>query len=207
MNDELRDQIRRLDPMHPGVPTEPVTTPSSRELLESIMSTPTIEKPEPVPARPRRRPWFALAAATLTVVVAVGGVVLLRGDEPTPTTTTSVVASPPLELGLGDGPGIASCLPVSADILRDMSPAFLGTATAVNGEQVTLAVDRWYAGGDAETVILHAPAGMEALIGGIDFQVGGEYFITAANGIVNYCGYSDAYSPELAQVFDEAFGS
>ena len=88
-----------------------------------------------------------------------------------------------------------------------MSPAFLGTATAVDGEQVTLSVDRWYAGDEYATVILTAPAGMEALIGGIDFQVGEQYFVTAANGVVNYCGYSDAYSPELAQVFEDAFGA
>ncbi len=47
------------------------------------------------------------------------------------------------------------------------------TVTAVDGETITLTVDRWYAGGDAETVILHADQGMEALIGGIDFRVDG----------------------------------
>lgn len=207
MNDELRDQIGRLDPMHPGVPTESVTAKSSRELLEHIMSTPTTERP--VPARPRRRLWYAAASAALVAVVAIGGITLFNGDDAVDDTTTTVPGVPPaaLELDLGDGGAMASCLPVSADILKDMSPAFLGTVQTVEGERVTLAVDRWYAGGGASLVALHAPAGMEALIGGIDFQVGQQYFVTAFDGVVNYCGYSDAYSPELAAIYDEAFGA
>jgi hypothetical protein len=204
MNDEIRDQIRRLDPMHPGVPTEPVTAQSSHNLLEHIMSTPINERTERV-NRPRRV-WFAVATAALAGVVAVGAFTLFNGDGATPDTTT-VVAGPPLELGLGEGGAMSSCMVVSADILKDMSPAFLGTVTAVDGEQVTLSVDRWYAGEAYASVILHAPAGMEALIGGIDFQVGQQYFVTAFDGVVNYCGYSDVWSPELAAVFAEAFGA
>lgn len=197
MTDELRDRVRDLDPMHLGVPTEPVTAPSSRELLESIMSTPTIERPQPA-ARPRRV-WYATAAAALVGAIAVGAI-LTNGNDPAPSATA------PLELGLGDGGAMQSCLPVSADILRDMSPALLGTATAVEGEKVTLRIDRWYAGEtDATEVVLHAPAGMEALIGGIDFQVGQQYFVTATDGVVNYCGYTDAYSPTLEAIFEEAF--
>ena len=44
MNDELRNQLERLDPMHPGVPIESVTTPSSRARLEQIMNTPLVEQ-------------------------------------------------------------------------------------------------------------------------------------------------------------------
>jgi hypothetical protein len=218
MTDELRDQIQRLDPMHADVPTDPVTAPSSRELLENIMSTPVSSKKAPEPAEeevtvepavaPVRlgRPWYALAAAALVAVVAIGGIALFTGgDDSTP--GTSVIASPPLELGLGDGGASASCMVVSAEVLRGMSPAFLGTATAVDGEQVTLSVDRWYAGDEYQSVVLTAPAGMEALTGGIDFQIGEQYFITAFDGVVNYCGYSDAYSPELESIYEEAFGS
>ncbi|CAN5134625.1 hypothetical protein BH23ACT9_BH23ACT9_17420 [soil metagenome] len=98
-------------------------------------------------------------------------------------------------------------MPFDIAILADMSPAFAATATAVGGETITLAVDRWYAGGDADTVVLHAPAGLEALIGGIDFVVGEEYLITAAGGSVNYCGYPGPATPELIAAFDEAFGT
>ncbi|MEX2322936.1 MAG: hypothetical protein WEA29_04105 [Acidimicrobiia bacterium] len=198
MTDEIRNRIRNLDPMHPGVPTEPMTTPSSRELLESIMSTPTIERPQ-LAARPRRV-WYATAAAALVGAIAVG--VILNTNDPAPS------AAAPLELGLGEGGAMQSCMAVTADILRDMSPALLGTATAVEGEKVTLSIDRWYAGEtDATEVVLHAPAGLQALIGGIDFQVGQQYFVTATDGVVNYCGYTDAYSPTLEAIFEEAFGA
>lgn len=198
MNDDLRDQIGRLDPMHPGVPTEEVTAPSSRDLLEHIMSTPTIERPRPAGPRPRRI-MYAAAAAGLAAVLAVGSVLVFSGEDAPEAAT--------MELGLGEGPGMASCLAVSADILDDMPVALLGTALAVDGETVTLSVDRWYTGGDTDQVILHAPDGMEALIGGIDFQEGEQYFVAATDGVVNYCGYTDAYSPELAQVYEEAFGA
>ncbi len=78
--------------------------------------------------------------------------------------------------------------------------------TAVDGEQVTLTVDRWFRGGDAATVELHAPAGMQALIGGIDFVEGGQYLVSATEGNVNYCGYTDASTPELRAAFERAFG-
>jgi hypothetical protein len=198
MNDDIRERLRRTDPMNLDVPTEPVTTPSSRELLEAIMSTPTIDRPRSE-ARPRRL-WYAAAAATMVAAIAVGAV--LTANDPAQTATA------PLELGIGDGGAMQSCMPVSADILRDMSPALLATATAVDGEKVTLRVDRWYAGEtDATEVVLHAPAGMEALIGGIDFRVGDRYFVTATDGVVNYCGFTDAYSPALEAIFAEAFGA
>ncbi|WP_108667724.1 hypothetical protein [Euzebya rosea] len=113
----------------------------------------------------------------------------------------------PLELSLGEGDALASCMALDVAVLAGMSPALAATATTVDGEAVTLSVDRWYAGGDADTVVLHAPAGLQALIGGIDFVVGEQYLITASDGIVNYCGYSGPASPELTAAFDEAFGA
>ncbi|MGC2241169.1 MAG: hypothetical protein WA726_10050, partial [Acidimicrobiia bacterium] len=65
MTDELREKLARLDPMSPDVPTQSVTTPSSRQLLEEIMSTPVVEKSEPgTPAR-RNRLMTVAAAAVL----------------------------------------------------------------------------------------------------------------------------------------------
>ena len=39
MSDELRNRIRRLDPMDPDVETRSVS--ESREMMEAVMSTPT----------------------------------------------------------------------------------------------------------------------------------------------------------------------
>ena len=192
MTDELRNQIRRLDPMHQGVST----TPPTRADLEEIMATtPTTT----APTRPSRSRWYIATAAAVAVAAAISIPALVGG---TPGTS---VAAPPLELSLGEGPGLASCLPFDTAILAGMPMAFEGTVTAVDGEQVTLTVDRWFRGGDAATVELHAPAGMQALIGGIDFVGGEQYLVSATEGNVNYCGYTDASTPELRAAFEQAF--
>ena len=83
--------------------------------------------------------------------------------------------------------------------------AFAGTAAVVDGERVVLDVTRWYTGGVAQQVELTAPSGMEALTGGIPFEVGGEYLISAFGGVVNYCGLSGPVTPELQAIYDSAF--
>ena len=90
-----------------------------------------------------------------------------------------------------------SCLPFSVDILDDMEVAFEGTVRAVDADLLTLDVVTWYTGGDAEQVQITAPLGMEAFIGGIPFEVGGSYLVTASNGVVNYCGYTGVATPEF----------
>ena len=161
-----------------------------------MASTPTTT----ATAQPTRNRWYIAAAAAVAVAAAISIPALVGG---TPGTT---VAGPALELSLGDGPGLASCMAFDTAVLADMPMAFEGTVTAVDGEQVTLTVDRWFRGGDAATVELHAPAGMQALIGGIDFVEGDQYLVSATEGNVNYCGYTDASTPELRAAFEQAFG-
>lgn len=206
MDDELRHLLGRLDPSPDRVAMEEPTSPSARQRLEYIMTTNTSPSAHKTAPSPRRRPaWMAgVGAAAAAAAIVVGIAVFTGGGDGEPTTA----ATPPLVLELGESNALASCIAPSADMMRTMSPAFAGTVTAVEGETVTLQVDTWYAGGDAATVALEAPAGLEALIGGIDFRVGEQYFITAANGVVNYCGFSGPLSdPGLAALVAEAFGS
>jgi hypothetical protein len=198
MNDDLRSQLKKLDPMPPDVPTEPVTSESSRTRMEHIMSSPTIERPE-APSKPSRTRWYAAIAAAAVVVVAIGGVALLSNNGSAP------VASEPLTLSAGASDSMASCIMLSAEILADMDPAFQGTVTNIEGDVVTLSIDRWFTSGDATEAVVTAPAGLEALIGGIPFNVGDAYLITATDGVVNYCGYSGPVTPELTALFEEAF--
>lgn len=198
MNDEeLRSQLKRLDPMPPGVPTEPVTSQSSRSRLEHIMSTPTIET-RPEIRQPNRIPRFAAAVAVLVAVVAVGSIVLAGNDEPD-------TSGPALELTAGPHDAMAMCLAFDVATLATMPVAFEGTVRTVEGEQVTLDVDTWFTGGDSGQVQITAPAGLEALIGGIEFLVGEQYLITATDGVVNYCGYSGPATPEFRAAFQQAF--
>jgi hypothetical protein len=198
MTDELRERLARLDPMHAGVPTEPTTNPSSQELLEDIMSTPTQEKAEP--GQTPRRTWTIGIAAVAALVLAVAAGLAFTGGEDAP------VASAPLELDAPAEDIMAMCIAFSPEELEKVAElAFAGTVTSVEGDVVTLTVDEWYRGGDAAEVMLNAPQGMEALIGGIPFEVGGEYLITAQNGTVNYCGFSGPATPEYQAAFEEAF--
>jgi hypothetical protein len=197
MTDQLRERLARLDPMHAGVDIEP----PSRELLESIMSTPVIEQPETAPEQRSNR-WLVGIAAAAVLVLAVGGAIALTGGG-----TDPVASEPALELTAGGEDLTAMCIMFSVEELARAPLAFEGTVTTVEGDTVILDVDHWFKGGDAGQVILNAPQGMEALIAGIPFQVGGQYLITAYDGNVNYCGFSGLSTPEFRAAFEQAFGA
>lgn len=202
MTDELRNRLSRLDPMASDVPTEPVTTESSQHLLEEIMTTPNLEQPGSSDS-PNKRPWIAAVAAAAVVIVAIAAVGLLSGDgggDP-------IAATPPLELNAGGEDIMASCIAFSVEYLAPMPVAFEGTVVSAVGDTVTLDVDTWFKGGDAAQVVLNAPQGLEALIGGFPFEEGTQYLITASEGNVNYCGFSGESTPEMRAAFEEAFGS
>jgi len=217
-HDELRDRMARLDPMSERVSTEPITSPSARALLEEIMNTPTtepvMERPAPTDTdsdtnsdtirgatnpRPRRTWWLGSVAATVVAALAIGGFALsgaFDGDE-----QRDVLA-----LSTGDvDPSMMMCMELTAESIAMAPIAFRATVDAVDGELVTMTVDHWYKGGDADAVSLTAPAGMEALIAGLDFQVGETYLVTAYDGVVNYCGATGPATPELQSLFDQAF--
>lgn len=198
MNHQLRDRLRRIDPMRSGAPTEPPTTESSRRLLEEIMSTPVKDPSREI--SPVRRNWLMAATAVAALALVVGGVATLTGGDPDP------VAAEPLVLSTGESGVIASCLPLDAEYLASMPMAFEATAVSVEGDEVVLDVDRWFRGGEATQVILRAPQGFEALIDGFAFEAGARYLISASEGTVNYCGFSGLATPELRAVYDEAFG-
>lgn len=201
MNDELRQRLARLDPMPSEVPTEPTTSESSRELLEQIMSTSTEQRTEEQ-AKPRRT-WAIGVAAVAALVMAVAGGVALTGGEDTP----PLAQAPPLQLEAGGEDIMASCIMFSPEELERVAEiAFEGTVTSVDGDTVTLDVDTWYRGDEAVgEVVLNAPQGMEALIGGIPFQTGESYLISAQGGSVNYCGFSGEATPDLRAGFEQAF--
>ena len=192
MNDELRDRVRRADPAA-GVRPPPGPAP---HLLERTMTT---TAPASASAPARRRPVWVAATAAAVLVAGVGGWAALRDTEPAP--------APTLELALsGAGTSMSSCLPFDAAVLRDMSPAFAGTVVELADGEAVLEVDRWYAGGDAERVVLATPdPASSASLDGVELRRGERYLVTASEGSVNGCGYSGPATPELERAFDEAF--
>jgi hypothetical protein len=195
--DDLRVRLSRLDPAPASL--DPVESPRAQELLERIMATPVLT-PSTSSAPSSRRPGVVAAWAAAAAVVAIGSAsagIALRPDNAAPTT---------LALNLPASGVMASCIQFSIDVLKDMSPAFAGTVTSVEGDTVTLDVDHWYAGGSADTVTLTQPGGSTSVaLDGVDFQQGQRYLVTAAQGTVNGCGYSGPATAELEQAFSEAF--
>ncbi len=66
-------------------------------------------------------------------------------------------------------------------------------------------MDRWFTDGEADTVVVTAVAGLEALTGSVPWAEGERFLVSATNGVVAYCGLSGAATPELEAMYDEAF--
>jgi hypothetical protein len=153
----------------------------------------------------RRRRHLLLAAAAGAVAAVAAAVLVVvgpsGGDEPGSGSapTTLALSAPP-----GDAAG--SCLMFSVDVLREMPVALAGTVTSVDAGSVTLDVDRWYRGGDADRVTITVPDTNSVALDGVDLRPGERYLLTATDGTVNGCGYSGPADPQLESAFAEAFG-
>lgn len=219
-DDQLRSRLAATDPMLDGVPIDPADSPSARTLLEAIVNTELDTTPDTTadttpgtttPDTAGRKRWTlgALAAAAVAALAiagaAVGGV--FDGGEPNLADPPPTAEKPTvLELSGGEtDPMMMSCLALDPSIIAQSPVAFRGTVDTVIGDTVTLTVDRWYQGGDAQVVTITAPLGMEALIGGIAFEPGQVYLVSAYDGVVSYCGMSGPATPELQQMYDQAF--
>lgn len=213
-DDPLRDRIARLDPAADHA-TDPIASATAHELLEEIMNTPleTQAEQQTAPTSPRKR-WAlpTLIAAAAVIALAVGGIVANGGfgdDEPevadAPATTTAPGKLKVIELSAPADDAMAMCMAITPELLADAQVAFKGTVQTSEGGIVTLTIDQAYKGTDAQVATLVAPAGMEALIGGVTFEPGQQYLITATDGVVNYCGFSGPAAPELQALFDQAF--
>jgi hypothetical protein len=215
-DDPLRDRIAGLDPAA-GQATDPITSVTARALLEEIMNTPVIETEthaQRAPAR-NRKSWAlpTLIAAAAVIALGVGAIVASGGfggdrDEEiarAPATTGAPGKLKVLEL-TAPGDNVAQmCIAISPELVADMPVAFKGTVYTSGGGVVTLTIDQAYKGTDAQVATLIAPEGLEALIGGVTFEPGQQYLITATDGVVNYCGFSGPATPELQAIFDQAF--
>jgi hypothetical protein len=210
---QLRSRLTGVDPLADGPDIDPITSDRARALLEETMKTPVAPLPDRRSASPGPRRWVLIgSAAALVGALAIGGALLNRNDDSPvasqATATTAPAKLKVLELSTGTtDPSMMSCLPVSAESVAMAPIAFRAVVDTADGDIVTMTIDRWYRGGDAQAVTLTAPSGMEALIGGIEFTPGEAVLVTAYDGVVNYCGMSGPATPELQAIFDEAFPS
>lgn len=107
----------------------------------------------------------------------------------------------------GGGVGMASCLMYDPAMLPTFDVVFDGTATAIEGDQVTFEVGTGWKGVDG-SITLTVPGTSVALTGPMpDFEVGGRYLVTAAGGNVNGCGYTLAHDAATAATWAAAFAN
>ena len=205
-DDELRTRLARIDPAGPDVPVDPATSPRAAELMERAMRTSTDAEPDvDLPrSRPGRRPaWWA---AGIAAVAAVAAAVFVFGGSSVPDGGGSPGGNDATTLALSmPATPEARCRAFDVAVLRTMQVAFEGTVTATDGERTTLAVDRWFTGGDADRVTIDVPDGRTSESLGIEFRSGARYLVTATDGTVNGCGYSGPATAELESAFADAF--
>lgn len=200
MTDDLEQRLRAADPAPPTATVDSARSPRARTLLEHIVTDQQITL-DPTPTAPWGRRLLAVAAAA--VVVVGGGIAMLSGgDDDTPANATS------LSLSLAADDPMQMCVEITPESVRSLAQvAFAGTVTGVDGETVTLEVDRWFAGAEVTEVVVTSSAESEsALLGGVTLEVGGAYLISATDGAVQTCGVSGSISPELEAIYVEAFG-
>jgi hypothetical protein len=148
-----------------------------------------------------------LAAAAVAAVALAGTLVAVNlGGDSHPSATHKTVKQ--LSLPKTGGPAIGTCIRFTVDILRDMPVAFSGTAAEVTDGDVLIDVDHWYKGGSADQVRLASNNNIGIVLeGGVNFEAGHRYLVTATDGTVNGCGYTAEWSAELEHSFQEAFGN
>ena len=210
--DELTARLRAADPAS-SLP--PVAPEGVARLLEDAMSHDTLsETPETaVAAAGRGRlTWLVAAAAAVVVVAGVGAYAVLGGDDSSSPPAADEPPGDPTVTEL-QAPGSQAyetrCMVPTARVLADKPVAFSGSVQSVEGDVVTLAPDRWYAGDATDLVTVDAPGEqLEALLSAVSFEDGKRYLVAADDqGDVMVCGFSAEYSDGLAQVYDEAFAS
>ena len=213
-DDQLRELLQSRDPAASLPPADPGQV---ARLLEDAMShdldTPAhgpIHDPATPEADPRRRTpltWL-LAAAAVLVIAGVGAFGFFGGEPDQQRVPDSVDQQATVLRLSAPAPTQGRCMMVTADALDRQQTAFDGTVTSIDGREVTLDVGHWYRGGDADMVVVEAAdAELRALIQAVAFEQGGRYLVTANDGVVTVCGFSAAYSDDLAALYSEAFGT
>jgi hypothetical protein len=205
--DQAELRLRAADPVGPSRALPPPRIERA-ELLEAIMSTTTdtIETTTG-PSRNSFRPRWLLAAAAVLAIGTAGTVVALTAGNDSGQHPIAARTVETLKLPAPQRPGITSCIRFSVDVLRGMQVAFDGTVTEVTDNDVLLTVNHWYKGGSADEVRLTSLQNERvALEGTVDFTVGRRYLVTANDGTVTYCGFTEQWSAELQKDFQQAFG-
>lgn len=205
-DDELLARLRAADPASSLTPVPPEGV---ARLLEDAMSHDVLTESRESGTHGRSLLTWLVAAAAVVLIAAAGAFVFLGSDDdvaPMPAVTEPTVT----ELQAPDPSAYnVRCMVPNAEVLSGQTTAFSGTVDEIDGEDVTLTPDRWYAGNPTDLVTVTAPGEqLEALLSAVSFEDGERYLVAAdEGGHVMVCGFSAAWSEDLAAVYAEAFPS
>ena len=101
----------------------------------------------------------------------------------------------------------ATCPKVDSTLIASDPIVFKGVVTVHREGYVEFEVEQAYAGVSAKVVTLTATQSVDFWLGPVHWEVGSHYLVTAAAGVVNFCGETGKATPELQAVFDQAFRS
>lgn len=193
-DDDLLAHLRRIDPLDADVSIHPPDSPRAAQLMEDTMHA-TLTPDTPAPTRRR---WAPIAWAGGVAAAAAGGIFAAStlGGSPAATAVTyRLAASDPM----------AMCLQLDQfEPPADMA-GFRGTVVQVDGDSIRLDVAKWYAGGDADEVVLDTAGLASPTLDGVEFVSGGDYLVSIINGQVAICGISGPSDPALEGLYDTWF--
>ena len=206
-DEELREQLRALDPAASLRPADPVWV---ARLLEDTMSNDLdndIPETRQTGVHERSRLTWLVAAAAVLLIAGVGGFVLLdRGPDDLPAADPGDQAPTVTTLAVPPGVGAGKCAVPSAEMLAGHGLAFDGVVDDISDGMVTLTPTMFYAGEPTDRVRVSAPPEvLQQLLLSVRFEVGQRYLVSADDGQVSVCGYSGPWSEQLEQLFVEAF--
>jgi hypothetical protein len=205
MNDE--ELLARLHAADPAASLPQADPGRTARLLEDTMShdLESTAATQDTPVR-RRSPLAWLVAAAAVLVIAGVGVFAVVGGDDDPAVPTAKEPVPSVLALSARPPSSAKCMVLSPEVLANQQVACDGTVASMTDGLVTLDVTTWYRGGDADQVTVQAPPeNLEALVSAADFQVGQRYLVSATDGFVSVCGFTAAYSDDLAAMYAQAF--
>ena len=130
------------------------------------------------------------------VVAVVAGVAVLISRGPATVPGGGPVASGPI-----GGGGTAMCIQYNFNLVAERDFAFDGTVSAIDGDEVTFAVNTAFWGVDGSAVTLTAEGladGGVSLDGAPHFAMGERYLVAGDDHFAWGCGYSQAYDAGVA---------
>ncbi len=206
--------LRRADPVDPDrLPPGSEARLRARVLEDTMANQPVTNTSRSGP----RRFWPALYGAgvvALVVAVFVGtgllgprgvspGAALPSTAAPSPTAAPATAPPPAATGGPISGGGMAMCIAMyDLETLKDREWAFDGTATAIDGNEVTFSVTTWFRagrfGGETVTVTADGMTSESGLLGGPGLVVGGRYLVTGEEEFAWSCGFTQYWNEATA---------